>query len=102
MQTHKKKKLELIIEVAYVEQILQLVQKSGAQGYTMIPHVSGQGHHGTRGAEDGITIFENVMIIVVTDESRAKRILEDALKIVDDGVGIGYLCDVEVMRSAHF
>lgn len=102
METHKRTKVELVVEISYVETILKLVESIGAKGYTMIPHVSGKGHHGTRGAIEGINIFENVMIIVITDNQKAHAILEQALEILKDGVGIGYLSSVDVLRANHF
>jgi len=42
------------------------------------------------------------MILVMAYGNLAQAISEEALKTVDDGIGIGYLCEIEVVRRAHF
>lgn len=102
MQTHRRKKVEIVVEAAFVRPVLDWLKEMGATGYTLIPKVSGDGHHGERAAGDISRVFDNVLIIAIVREEVAYRILEDSLKVLANATGIVYLSDVEVARAGHF
>jgi nitrogen regulatory protein PII len=102
MHLSRKKKVEIVVEVARARQILQAIEEIGATGYTVIPHVSGMGHQGKRGGDDVLGVFHNVLILVITTEDVAMEVIERCQILLENYAGIVYLSDVEVVREAHF
>ncbi len=102
MQTHRKKKIEIIVEKARVRSVLERVEALGAKGYTMIPDVSGRGHHGDWGHSDILDVYRSVLVIVIADADIAQRIVDESQQILQHATGIIYVSDVDVVRSEHF
>ncbi len=102
LTTHRRKKIEMIVESALIDAMIEVIEACGAQGYTIIPDLSGSGHHGRRGQADFVSVLKNVMIIVIAREDVAKQILVRSQEILADGVGIVVTSDVEVIRADHF
>ena len=102
MQLYKKKKLQIIVEQPFALEVLDIAEHNGARGYTLVPDVSGKGRHGRRGHGDVIDMLDNVLIIIITEEDIAHKILEEMLPFMEDYTGIAYMSDVEVLRDKHY
>lgn len=102
LQTHRKKKVEIVVEVARAPRILRMITEKGATGYTVVPNLGGKGRRGMRGGADVVQVFDNVMIVVVTTADVARAILAESQGLLKDYVGIVYMSDVEVVRDEHF
>ena len=102
MQTHPKKKVEVIVEIAFAKRLQDTIEALGAKGYTVIPNLRGKGKWGERAKTGVFGVFETVMIVVVTGEETAHKILEAVRELTKQGIGIAYMSDVEVMREEHF
>jgi nitrogen regulatory protein PII len=98
---HRRKKVELIVEKARLEEILDLLRDAGARGYTVIPTLQGLGNRGTR-ANDLTGVGANVLVVVITNDAVARRIVEQLEAIWGDAIGVLYVSDVEVMRGDKF
>ncbi|GFZ98444.1 P-II family nitrogen regulator [Elstera cyanobacteriorum] len=101
MQTFPRKKIELIVESAYLSPMLAMIDATGATGYTVIRDLIGRGRHGERGRE-ALGENSNVLIIVICTPVIADRILEGSQRILGDGFGIVTVSDVQVLRAEHF
>lgn len=99
---YRKKKIEIMVEAARARAIIDLIEKAGAKGYTIVPEVSGKGHRGLRDDAHLTDVFRNVMIIVVAAEDIAHRIIEHALPLLENYAGIVVVSDAEVIRDEHF
>ena len=103
MQTHPKKRVEIIIEALLVRRVLECLQASGVTGYSVLPVLSGSGHYGPWSAEGQITDAGRMEAIVcVVDPSKADEVLAAAFEIVKDQIGIVTMSDVVVVRPEHF
>jgi len=102
MQLHRKKKVEIVVEAPRVHRIIELLDRVGAKGYTVVPNVSGKGHRGVRSEGDIFDVFRNVLVIVVATEPVARRIMEESQKVLENYAGVVYMSDVEVVRESHF
>lgn len=103
MQTHRRKRLEIIVEKTFVRRITALLgAHEGVTGFTVLPCLGGQGHQGRREPDAITDVLDNVMIVVITKEEVANPLLDALMPLLEDGVGIVYLSDVEVVRAAHF
>lgn len=102
MKLYPKKKVEIVVEAARAPKMLELIESLGAKGYTTLANASGKGNRGIRSTDDIFDVFRNVLIIVITSEPVAHRIMEESQKVLENYAGVVYLSDVEVVRDPHF
>ncbi|MFN4233672.1 MAG: P-II family nitrogen regulator [Bacteroidia bacterium] len=70
----KMHKIEIVLGSLHTEGLIEILNKIGISGYTIIPHVKGKGD---RGEYDGLGLndaFSNNYIIVVVDSEMLQKI----------------------------
>jgi PII-like signaling protein len=102
LSTHRRKRVEIIVERARAPAILERIRALGASGYTLIPDVTGQGHRGMMGDGELFGVYRSVMILTIAPEDLARRIMAEVHVMLEDYTGIVFLSDVEVVRAGHF
>jgi nitrogen regulatory protein PII len=100
METWKKKLVTIITERAIESEVVEVLQKSGARGYT-VSDVRGGGAHGTRsGAEDQSA---NVRIETICEAVVASQISERLYgEFFKNYAMVIYLADIETLRGDKF
>lgn len=101
---NKAKKLVIITEKVIVEGVIQIIEASGATGYTITP-AEGKGSRGIRDNEHvSSDATANVKIeVIVGDSERADTIAHKvAKKYFQNYSGITYALDVEILRPQKF
>ncbi|MEM1286130.1 MAG: DUF190 domain-containing protein [Cohaesibacteraceae bacterium] len=103
MKTHKKKRIEIIVELPVLRRVVEIIDETGSSGYSVMPMMAGRGMEGewSRDAMIGDT-GHMAMVIVVTSEHRVETLLERIYALVKRQVGIITVSDVEVIRAEHF
>lgn len=103
MKTYQKKRIEIIVELPVLRRVIEIIDDSGASGYSVMPMMAGRGLDGewSRDAMIGDT-GHMAMVIVVTSEHRVETLLERIYGLVKRQVGIVTISDVDVIRSEHF
>jgi nitrogen regulatory protein PII len=99
---YRKKKVEIVVEAARAKAIVDMIEKAGAKGFTVVPEVSGTGNRGVRDDAHLSDVFRNVMIVVIAAEEIALRIVERSQPLLENYAGIVVVSDVEVLRDEHF
>lgn len=103
MQTHTKKRLEIIIEAPILRRVLNRLDDLDVTGYTVLPALAGRGRDGTWSRSGQIAdAGRMVAVICITDPERAEEVLEAVYKIVSRQIGIVTLSDVQVVRPERF
>lgn len=103
MDTHKKKRIEIIVELPMLRRVLEAIDKTGASGYTVLPVLAGRGDSGEwRGDEMIGDTGHMAQVVVVTSEHRIESLLEGIYALVKRQVGIITISNVDVIRSEHF
>lgn len=102
MELTRKKKVEIIADAAVQEKLKTIIREAGAKGFTLVPHVSGEGSRGVRDHQDIFGVLENVMVIVVAPPDVAMRIVEAAMAQLERHARIVLVSDVDVVRGDHF
>lgn len=97
-----KKKIEIVIDAVATDEVVALLQRSGAKGHTLVPHVSGEGHRDIRASYDVFEPGHNVLIISIVSNETAERIIAGVLELLETHAGIMYTSDVQVARSHRF
>lgn len=88
------KRLEIVLErdqLAAVERVLD----EHATGYTVIPGVTGIGHHGRH--DDDI-----ILLVTVVTRDHLDPILDRLLPLLNVCSGVVVVADVQVLRGEHF
>jgi len=93
---------EIVVEAARARAIIEMIEKAGAKGYSVVSNVSGKGNRGIRDEADLSDVFRNILIIVVAAEDIAARIVEASQSLLENYAGIVVMSDVEVIRNEHF
>lgn len=70
------KRIEIIIDSIGVNELVGALKKQGANGYTIIPDVSGMGDRGPRMGDELTDVFKNTYLIVACPEDQANRLIE--------------------------
>lgn len=88
------KRLEVVIERRQLP-LLQRVLDEHATGYTILPEVTGFGHHGCR--EGSL-----VQLVTVVTRDHLDPIVDELLPMLDRCSGVVLITDVQVLRGEHF
>jgi nitrogen regulatory protein PII len=99
---HSKKRIEIVVEAARAEAILEMVEAAGATGYTVISDVAGKGKRGIRDDAHLSDVFRNKVIVVIASDDVASRIIEHSQAVLENYAGIVTVSDVSVLRADHF
>lgn len=102
METHRKRKVEIVVDAAHVESVIAIVEKHGAKGYTVIDEIHGKGHRGLRAGHDIFAKGRNALVIVIASPAIGDAILADAVALLRTRAGIAYASDVDVAREDYF
>jgi nitrogen regulatory protein PII len=99
---HRRKKVEIVCERAILDDVVEWLREAGVTGHTVIPHIAGRGRQGRRDGEEASRVLENALVIAITREDVARRLLNESVERLRDFTAIVYLSDVEVARPDHF
>lgn len=100
---HTKLRLELIIESPALRRAEEVLQDSGATGWTVVPGVSGFG--GSTRWSRGTDMSEStdmVVIICIGDADVLEPALDRLHKMLDRRIGVLNVSDVRVLRPGLF
>ncbi|HID65397.1 MAG TPA: P-II family nitrogen regulator [Aquificaceae bacterium] len=97
------KKVEIIVRGEDLDFVIELLEKAGVKGYTIIHNLSGKGSHGFH---EGHLLFNEedvlVMIISVMPEEQVEAILEGLTSFLNKHSGVVFVSDVKVSRLEKF
>ena len=60
-------RVEIVVDRVKLNDVLELVQASGADGYTVIPQVWGSGSRGLRSGDECTDVFTNAMVLLACE-----------------------------------
>lgn len=97
------KKLEIIVQGEYQDFVLDLLNRAGVSGWTIVHNLSGKGTHGTH---EGHLMFNEddvlIMVITVVPDSLAAHILEGLTPFFNKHIGVVFTSDIQVTRLGKF
>lgn len=103
--TQQASKLVIVTEKLLLKQIVKIINKAGANGYTVVA-AGGEGSRNVRssGQPSVGDSFSNIKIEVITpNRDLALKISDEvADEFFEDYAGIAYLCNAEVLRAHMF
>ena len=102
MQTHKAKRVEIIIEAVMEGRLTEALTTAGVTGFTVLPVLGGSGRSGQWSREGQVGRSGMVAVICIIRPERLDGLLEAAFKVVDRHIGVVSLTDCEVLRAERF
>ena len=104
MQTHPKKRIEIVVEAPALARLLDRLDAAAVTGYTVVPALAGRGIGGGAWRGEGLAgdAGRMVLVICITDASKVDAVLETVHAIVTRQIGIVSVSDVQVIRADHF
>ncbi|TVQ93766.1 MAG: P-II family nitrogen regulator [Chromatiaceae bacterium] len=102
LQQSPMKKLEIIVQGEHRDFVLDLLDRAGASGWTVVDNLAGKGTHG---AHEGHLMFNAdavlVMIITAVPAALADAILEGLTPFFNKHMGVAFTSDIQVTRLAR-
>ena len=103
MQTHSKKRIEIVVEAPLLKRLIELLEESPVNGFTVLPAISGYGHEGSwdRGGQVS-DAGQMIVVVCIVDPGRVEEIVESVYEFLSRQIGIVAISDVEVIRTDKF
>ena len=100
--THKKKRIEIIVEAALAPQVERLIKHLKAKCVVTAAVAGGQLASGPLLSGQLSGAFAHVHFLVVAGEALAEQLVRDAQVLLAEHTAVILLSDVEVLRDDHF
>ena len=103
LETHPKKRIEIVVEAPLRKRLLTLLDREGVNGYTVLPAIEGRGEE-TDWQRDGQVSLagQMLMVVCIVDPSRADEVVEAVYNLLARQFGIVTISDIEVIRGEKF
>ena len=103
MQTHKAKRVEIIIEAPMERRLTDALIEADVTGFTVLPVHGGSGRSGRWNREKQFGPGGGmVAVICIIRPERLDSLLEAAFAIVERHIGVVTITDCEVLRAERF
>lgn len=103
MQTHKAKRIAIIIEQVMQNRLTDAMENAGVTGWTVLPVLGGSGKSGAWSREGQVTRAGGmVQVVCVIRPDRMDDLLDAAFSVVERHIGIVTVSDCEVLRAELF
>ncbi len=103
MQTHKAKRVEIIIEAVMETRLTNALKKAGVTGFSILPVLGGSGSSGQWSGEGQVSRAGGLVnVVCVIRPERVDGLLEAAFAVVEKHIGIVSVVDCEVLRAERF
>ncbi|MGE3151149.1 MAG: P-II family nitrogen regulator [Nitrospiraceae bacterium] len=100
---HPMKEIRIVVQGDQLKFVTDLLDRTGATGYTIINNVSGKGHHGFH---EGHLLFNDtssqVIVFTVVPEEKVEPILAGLGPLFNRHSGAMFVTDVAVSRRDRF
>ncbi len=87
------KKIEIITDYLYQKRLVELIDKTGVSGYTILKDIAGKG---LRGSKDGHGVsggYKNCYIMICCDLDEATRVVDAVRPVINKFGGICIVSD---------
>ena len=99
---HARKRVEIVVESALTEKVIDIIDRAQAPGYTVVEAVSGRGSGGPWKRDQLTNAFHRHVIVVVADAAVCQEIVNGLRGVINTYEVVLFVSDVEVLRPEHF
>lgn len=102
MQTHKAKRVEIIIEAPMERRLTEALIRAGVSGFTLLPVMGGAGRSGQWSREGQLGRAGMIAVVCLIRPDRLDALLEAAFGVVERHIGVVSISDCDVLRAERF
>lgn len=103
METHRAKRVAIIIEAPMRRRLEDAFERAGVTGYTVAPVLGGSGRSGRWSSEGQVGSWgDMVQFICIIRPERLDTLLDAAFGLVEKHIGVVTVSDCEVLRAERF
>ncbi|MEL6521085.1 MAG: transcriptional regulator [Pseudomonadota bacterium] len=103
METHKAKRVAIIIEAPMQRRLTDALESAGVVGYSILPVLGGSGRSGSWSREGQVSRAGGmVQVVCIIRPDRLDALLDGAFKVVERHIGVVSISDCEVIRAERF
>lgn len=103
METHKAKRVEIMIEAIMQSRLTDALDGAGVTGYTVLPVLGGSGRSGNWSRQGQVGRGSGmVQVVCMIRPERLDGLLEAAFAVVERHIGVVSVVDCEVLRAERF
>lgn len=89
------KRIEIITESHEVKKVVEILERAGVSGYTVMKDVTGKGERGIRGGDELTDVFTNSYVMAACSEEETKTIVERLKPVLRRYGGICLVSDAQ-------
>ena len=103
MQTHKAKRVAIIIEQVMQSRLTDAMSAAGVTGWSVLPVLGGSGGSGAWSREGQVSRGTGmVQVVCIIKPERLDEMLDAAFAVVERHIGVVSVSDCEVLRAERF
>ncbi|MBF9042520.1 transcriptional regulator [Rhodobacterales bacterium HKCCE4037] len=103
METHKAKRVAVIIEAIMQSRLTNAMESAGITGYSVLPVLAGGGRSGNWSRDGQISRGQGmVQVLCIISPEKLDNLLENAFPLVERHIGVITVSDCEVLRAERF
>jgi nitrogen regulatory protein PII len=103
MQTHRAKRVEIIIEAPLEHRLTRALAEAGVTGFTILPVLGGSGRSGEWSREGQVGRAGGMVAVVcLIRPDRLDGLLDAAFAVVERHIGVVSVTDCEILRAERF
>lgn len=102
METHKAKRVEIVIEAPLERRLAKALHDAGVTGYTIMPVLGGSGRSGKWSREGQLGRAGMVTFVCLIRPDRLDGLLDAAFAVVEKHIGVVSITDADVLRAERF
>ncbi len=103
MQTHRAKRVEIIIELPMERRLTDALTAAGVTGFTVLPVLGGSGRSGRWSREGQVSAAgAMVAVICIVRPDKVDGLLEAAFRVLERHIGVVSVSDCDVLRAERF
>lgn len=91
------KKVEIVVDTLHLNKILELLEREGVSGYTVIKDVLGKGESGIRAGDELTDVFKNSYLFTICSDEMAQNIAQKIEPLLRKYGGICVISDVKAI-----
>ncbi|MCF6444469.1 transcriptional regulator [Nereida sp. MMG025] len=102
METHKAKRVAIIIEAPMERRLTDALAAAGVTGFSILPVLGGSGKSGQWSREGQLGRSGMMQVVCIIRPERLDDLLQAAFKVVERHMGVVTVSDCEVLRAERF
>ena len=100
--TERRKKVDILADRPLTRRIVDVIERSGVTGHTVLPVAEGGGYRGAWSDDQVSGASAKILVFTITTEAKAAAIVEALAPLLDSHSLRVWLTDVDVIRPDRF